>query len=166
MSGAAVSRDGGSAPRAGRPCHSRVLQAGGKDFLAAVVSLPGGRWALELGGEGVPDALLSAAGLRSLPGQSISQESVRLVGFAVLQGWRWMSGQAPSADAYALVQILKRHSRRRLGNDVFLEHQVLSSCCLLQGVDIQPRCLRLRPELVMLELLSSPKLAGTLVRMG
>ena len=124
MSGAAVSRDGGSAPRAGRPCHSRVLQAGGKDFLAAVVSLPGGRWALELGGEGVPDALLSAAGLRSLPGQSISQESVRLVGFAVLQGWRWMSGPAPSADAYALVQILKRHSRRRrLGNDVFLQHQ-------------------------------------------
>ena len=163
---AAVSRDGGSAPRAGRPCYSRMLEAGGKDFLAAVVSLPGGRWDSELGREGVPEALLSAAGLRSLPGQSISQDSAQLVGFAVLQGWRFMSGSAPSAHAYALVQIHKRHWRRRVCGPVYLEHQVLASCCLLQSVDIQPRWLWLRPDEVVQELLSAPALAGALVRSG
>ena len=83
MSAADVSSAGHGA---GRPCYARVMEAGGQDFLAAVVSLPGGRWANKL--IGADAAMLAAAGLRSLPEQNIVQPGAQLLGFAVLQGWR------------------------------------------------------------------------------
>ena len=138
------------------------MEAGGQDFLAAVVSLPGGRWANKL--IGADAAMLAAAGLRSLPEQNIVQPGAQLLGFAVLQGWRLLSGAVPSDHAYGFVKINERLERRRSSFHVYLGHNVLCRCWLLQGIDMLPRWLRIRPELAVQELLSAPGLADALVR--
>ena len=126
-----------------------------------MVSHPGGRWAKELI---VADAAMqAAAGLRRVPEQNIVQPGAQLLGFAVLQGWRVLSGTAPSDHAYGFVRIHQKMWRRQR-NAVYLEHKVLCRCCLVQGINMLPRWLTIKPQLAVQELLSAPTLADALVR--
>ena len=123
----------------GRLSLSMLCERGGAACLVALVAHPGGRWSAEIGGAG--EDLKIAAGLAQRQGSPVGgaereQQPPQLVGWAVLRGWRVVSnGRAPSAHAFALIQLSRKHWRCRKDSH-FLEYEVASSCSLKEPVPL------------------------------
>ena len=86
--------------RAGRPGVPELIQRGGSDFLAAVVALPGGRWAAELRTATALQLATAGIALRAEPDQDEPAQRSQLVGLAAMRGWRLVHGVAPSSTAH------------------------------------------------------------------
>ena len=91
--------------RAGRPAVSELIQRGGSDFLAAVVALPGGRWAAELRTATALQLATTGVALPAVPEQDQLPQRSQLVGFAAMRGWRLVDGVAPSHAAFSLIEM-------------------------------------------------------------
>ena len=127
-----------AAKRMAHSCH-----LGGGPVLAAIVAHTGGRWATEF-------ASSERFGLSEWVGKACAEEEVaanvgagpaqlsKLVGFAVFQGWRWVQGRTKTLDARMLIELIRRTHKAKDGH--YLEHEVLSSCCLLNRLPVRQLC--------------------------
>ena len=157
-------------PAAGSSAEVQLCDRRGALILAAVVAHPGGRWSSEL--LAAPACLIVSAGLTCLPASpdmAVEEQQPQLIGFAVLRGWRLLNGPAPSAQIWSLIQIQQKYWRRRI-NSRYLEHEVISSCSLIECDDIVnavgPSWVLSQPEAVATKLLLGGRLDARVVRMA
>ena len=156
---------------AGSSALLQLCERRGALILAAVVAHPGGRWSDELLAAGA--CLIGSAGLTCLPASSsdiaVEEQQSQLIGFAVLRGWRLVNGPAPSAQVWSLIQMSKQFWNQRI-NSRFLEHEVISSCSLMECDDIVkaagPSWVLSQPEAVATKLLLGGRLDARVVRMA
>ena len=96
-------------------------------MLAAIIAVPGGRFASEV--QGRPQACRHlSVGLERVCGRlrSIGPDGGQLVGFAILEGWRLVLDKAAHADTYMLMLANIATNPRKDGQR-FIEHKVLAS---------------------------------------
>ena len=125
VSGAAQSR---------RPAAKRtnveVLEEGGQKLtLAFLVGKLNGRWRPELHGEAkackaARQSASKAAKDYNLAG--LSADIDRVVGVAIVRGWRCVRGAASHADTYALMKASEAFHKKRSGHR-FLEHEIIDA---------------------------------------
>ena len=103
-----------------------MLHQRGGPVLVAVVSQPGGRFAAELESRH-PDCaqLRSMLTERGAPVAAPGGGEVSVVGFAVLEAWRFVLADAAHGDCYAMMKAdIAAHPRR--SGQRFMEHRVLA----------------------------------------
>ena len=110
--------------------YEQVLADGGPMVLALVLGQPKGRWWPELNGDAkacrAASKLVSAAAGDDVLGCPMDTDTDRLVGLAILRGWRCVRGEVSHADAYALIQASEAFHRKR-GDPRYLEHDVVAA---------------------------------------
>ena len=121
-----------SRSRRGRRAMGQSLGETGRPALAFVVASETGRWCDELACGALPckafcKLLHEAAD--GLPGPSPGGQEAWIVGLMVVQGWRFVSGEASHVHTFAMMEASKGLHRRR-GAMKFLEHMVLDSAFL------------------------------------
>ena len=97
----------------------------GPATLAVIVGQHQGRWATEVKGKSRP----ALAAQRALQDAGLDLEPVgldRIVGLAVVVGWRCVTGEAGHEQTLALMKASESHHSRR-NVQRFLEHKVLAS---------------------------------------
>ena len=97
--------------------------------LVVLIGHPGGRWCPEVSGksaqsQAVRGMLASASGGEL--GERVDDSVSRVVGVAVVRGWRCVLGAASHADTHALMLASENEHKRRSGLR-FIEHEVVVS---------------------------------------
>ena len=112
------------ARRQGRPGYEAMVGQQGPATLAVIVGQHRGRWATEVKGKSLP----AREAQRALQDAGLDLEPVgldRIVGLAVVVGWRCVTGEAGHEQTLALMKASEsHHSRRKVQR--FLEHRVLA----------------------------------------
>ena len=113
------------------------MQQDGPLALVAVVADAQGRWSAELSRRGRGAVVEQAR--RALEGErpfcqwpEAPPGTFRIVGFALMRAWRFVSARASGQGAFALMQ-LAQVSRRRCAGVGFLEHPVIASARLVDS---------------------------------
>ena len=122
------------APRRGRPSLQELIQKDGQDVLVMLVGAPGGRWSEQfksnaLSGQAALAALTTALQCQKEALAEMEQPGPHVLGFCVLQKWRFVRGPATSRDMYHLMA-MEAGSHRKRRTPHFLEHAVVASALL------------------------------------
>ncbi len=115
--------------------------------LAVLIATPSGRWSSELSGKS-PEARSARALLSAVcpgPPATESRPGARVVGVAVVEGWRFILGPALHEHTLSLIQADMAHWHRRSGQQ-FLDHRVLAATQLSQVMPGTEDLLRLGPH--------------------